>query len=211
MKQYLIKNKLFVVYLLIVIFYSVGVIGISNNDLRSYFLPLSWVVLFMSFLALVFTRETKGKSFFFFLLICYFISMLTEAIGVNTGLLFGTYEYGANLGFKIFGVPLIIGVNWTVLIISTAAFFNKLKNFWLRVILSSLLMVGIDFIMEPVAIKMDFWVWDGPIPFYNYICWFLTSLLIHIIYDLMKLNSSNNIPRFLFCILALFFIILNFV
>ena len=43
--------------------------------------------------------------------------MLTEAIGVNTGLLFGTYEYGANLGFKIFGVPLIIGVNWTVLII----------------------------------------------------------------------------------------------
>ena len=130
MKQYLIKNKFLFVYLFILIFYSVGVIGISNNDLRSYFLPLSWVILFMSFLALVFTRETKGKSFYFFLIICYFISMLTEAIGVNTGLLFGTYEYGANLGFKIFGVPLIIGVNWTVLIISTAAFFNKLKNFW---------------------------------------------------------------------------------
>ena len=210
MKQYLIKNKLFVVYLLIVIFYSVGVIGISNNDLRSYFLPLSWLILFMSFLAVVYTRETKGKSFYFFLLICYFISMLTEVVGVNTGLLFGTYQYGVNLGFKIFGVPLIIGVNWTVLIISTAAFFNKLKNFWIRVLLSSLLMVGIDFLMEPVAIKLDFWIWDGAIPFYNYVCWFLTSLIIHIIYDLMKQNKPNNIPRFLFCILALFFIILNF-
>ena len=210
MKQYLIKNKFFVFYLLIFIFYSVGVIGISNNDLRSYFLPLSWVILFMSFLAVVITRETKGIGFYFFLVICYLISMLIEGVGVNTGLLFGSYEYGANLGFKIFGVPLIIGVNWTVLIISTAAFFNKLKNFWIRVLLSSLLMVGIDFLMEPVAIKLDFWIWDGTIPLYNYVCWFLTSLIIHIIYDLMKLNKPNNIPRFLFCILALFFIILNF-
>ena len=65
MKQYLIKNKFLFVYLFILIFYSVGVIGISNNDLRSYFLPLSWVILFMSFLALVFTRETKGKELLF--------------------------------------------------------------------------------------------------------------------------------------------------
>jgi len=210
MKQYLIKNKFFVYYLLIFIFYSVGVIGISNNDIRPYFLPLSWVILFMSFLAVVITRETKAIGFYFFLVICYLISMLTEGLGVNTGLLFGSYEYGANLGFKIFGVPLIIGVNWTVLIISTAAFFNKLKNFWIRVLLSSLLMVGIDVLMEPVAIKLDFWIWDGAIPIYNYVCWFFISLIIHIIYDLMKLNKPNNIPRFLFCILALFFIILNF-
>jgi hypothetical protein len=62
-------------------------------------------------------------------LIVYLIGMIVELIGVNTGLLFGAYHYGENLGIKVFGVPLLIGINWVVLTFLTAHIANRfIKN-----------------------------------------------------------------------------------
>ena len=41
--------------------------------------------------------------------------MLAEILVVSYGIIFGNYKYGEILGYKVLGVPLIIGINWCIL------------------------------------------------------------------------------------------------
>ena len=50
--------------------------------------------------------------------------MISEILGVNYGLIFGDYIYLDNLGYKVFGVPVIIGVNWIILTYISGSFSN---------------------------------------------------------------------------------------
>ena len=140
------------------------------------------------------------------------LGMLAEWIGVHTGALFGQYQYGHILGPKLLGVPLIIGINWAMLSIVSASLLATLKlHFWVEVALASLLMVFLDFLMEPVAVKLGFWNWhNGKIPVFNYICWLLLSLVLQTIYRKWRLNEKNNVAVALFIFMTVFFSVLNF-
>ena len=41
--------------------------------------------------------------------------MTVELVGTKTGMLFGDYSYGKVLGPALQGVPLIIGINWFIM------------------------------------------------------------------------------------------------
>ena len=116
-------------------------------------------------------------------LIVYLIGMIVELIGVNTGLLFGAYYYGENLGVKVFGVPILIGINWVVLTFLTANIATRfIKNKWLAILCGSILMVVLDFFIEPTAPMFDFWTWEsGTAPFRNFVDWFVVSFLLQVI------------------------------
>lgn len=135
---------------------------------------------------------------------------VVEYIGVHTGLLFGSYEYGAALGPKIGEVPLVIGVNWFCIVVASSALLYSLRiNIALKAILAGALCTGMDFLIEPVAIKLDFWDWEnGVIPIWNYVCWFGFSAFFSFIY--FSLGKSRNKPaQSLYFIWILFFSILN--
>ena len=123
-------------------------------------------------------------------LMVYLIGMSVELIGVNTGLLFGSYHYGENLGTKVFGVPLLIGVNWLVLTFLTASISRRyLINKWLAILCGAFLMVSLDFFIEPTAPKFDFWHWEGGVaPVRNFVDWFVISFLLQIIQTRVKKN-----------------------
>jgi len=110
------------------------------------------------------------------------------------------------------GVPLIIGVNWAMLSIVSVSLLASLSlGFWIEVVLGALLMVFLDFLMEPVAVKLGFWYWtDGVIPAYNYVCWLGISLLLQFVYRKWRLNESNNVAVALFIYMTIFFTFLNF-
>ena len=183
----------------------------SIGPYKSFFVGLSFFHLLLSFGILLLGRHKQSSTLWLFIGCAFAIGMLVEWIGVHTGLLFGTYKYGAVLGPKVASVPLIIGVNWAMLSIVSAALLASLKlNFWLEVILSAFLMVFLDFLMEPVAIKLGFWNWkNGVIPFYNYVCWFATALVIQYIYRKWRLNEANNVAVALFIYLTIFFTFLT--
>jgi putative membrane protein len=126
--------------------------------------------------------------------------------------LFGDYKYGSVLGPKIFGVPVIIGVNWAMLSMVSASLLASLQlNYWLEVMAAAALMVFLDFLLEPVAVKLGFWQWKGGIiPAYNYVCWFFTSIFLQLVYRKWRLNEPNNVAVALFIFLTIFFILLNF-
>jgi putative membrane protein len=194
----------------LVIFYTVGTVGISLPAYRDLFLSLSFFNLLLSISIVLLARKQKFQQFLLFLFLCFLTGITVEIIGTKTGLLFGSYSYGANLGPKIYGVPIVIGFNWGILVVGSASFLNRLKNVSLfsKVVLSALLMTLFDVFMEPVAIASDFWSWNGPIPLYNYICWFAVSLPLHYIYFRSGLVETNKVFEALFLIMSLFFILL---
>lgn len=193
------------------IIYLVGIFGSILPAYRTFFLSLTPFTLLLSFCAILFTLSTPTKPTFTFLLFSGLVGFTVELIGVNTKLLFGNYQYETNLGVKIAGVPIIIAINWAIVTIGAAHCSALLSiNKITRMIIAAFLMVLFDFILEPVAIKSDFWKWEGGIiPIYNYFCWFFVGLFLQIIYFSKIKHNSNKVIIALFLIMTIFFICLN--
>jgi putative membrane protein len=202
------RNLIFV----LIILHLVGVVGILIPQTRNLVLSLSSINLFLGFIVILLSERKNLTGILVFSLIAFLIGYGSELIGVHTGALFGNYWYGANLGLKLMEVPLIIGINWGVLAITSASLTQKfINNIYIKIGVNSLLMVFFDFIMEPVAMKSDFWSWENDvIPIYNYVCWFFVSLILQAIYLNFFKNRTNKVLNALFLIQLLFFTILNF-
>ena len=194
----------------LMIIYIVGAVGFVLPDLKAEFLPLSGVVLYLSSLVMVIASKNK-TDFFLFMIIAFVVGFGAEAIGVNSGYLFGDYTYGTNLGPKFLGVSIVIGVLWGVLALASASLVNRFVSaLGLKIILSSLLMLGVDVLMEPVAIKSGFWSWrDGSVPLFNYICWFLVALFLQWVLFKLKKAETNKVYDTLLILMVLFFSFLN--
>ena len=138
--------------------------------------------------------------------------MICEILGVNLGIIFGDYEYGGALGYNVFDVPLLIGANWAILTVScsalSATLFDSVIN---KIIMGVFLMVMLDAVIEPIAPILDFWEFDGGIaPIKNYIGWFITSFVIQLIYQKMKINFSPLFSVLIYLTQMGFFILLLF-
>jgi putative membrane protein len=209
--QFNIRSKENILILFLVIFYTVGTVGILLPEYRDTLLPLSPLNLIISFSALLLSRKNNFLPFLLMLLLCFIVGIAVELIGTKTGLLFGVYAYGENLGLKFMGVPWIIGLNWGILIVSTASLMQRLKTSrFVKAVLAALLMTALDVLIEPVAIESDFWSWkSGEIPIYNYICWFFIAFSLQWFNFNSKAVESNKVANSLFIIMTLFFLILN--
>lgn len=128
--------------------------------------------------------------------VVYVLGMIVEGIGVNTGLLFGDYTYGENLGIKVLGVPILIGINWVVLTFLTASISRRfISNKWIAVFVGAALMVLLDLFIEPIAPIFDFWSWElGYAPLRNYIDWFVVSLIMQVIVQKELPEDSASFP-----------------
>ena len=203
------KNKYHdIIGFLLIIIHIVGMVGLSLNSFQDIFLLLVPCNLLLTCFFCTFFISIKQNIKPIALI--YFLGYIIEFIGVHTGFLFGEYSYGSILGFKIFGTPLIIGLNWLILILAThslSLFFFR-KDFFI-ILFASLLMVFIDLFIEPVAINLGFWSWSQDIvPFQNFIMWFVTSFIMHYILVKFKTKIHFKLGFYLFLSQLLFFIYL---
>jgi putative membrane protein len=188
-----------------------GAIIIGNNAIENFIL-LTPLNLLASLGLILWNHTTWNAVFLRISLFCFFAGLIAEMIGTNTGLIFGTYDYGKSLGFKVLNVPLMIGVNWLMLIYAAVAAINELSpklHFVWKALFSAILMVGLDLLIEPVAMKHDFWYWkNNVIPFKNYVDWFFLSFILLLIFHRF-LFLKNKTAIALFGSQLLFFLILN--
>ena len=159
----------------------IGVIGFRSESLLPLFKTLTPYNLLLTFvICFLYLPKKIFISNFIFL---FTIGIVVEFLGIKTGLLFGNYKYGSTLGIQLFNVPLIIGINWFVLAVAARGCANRItKISFFQVLCAALLMVGLDFLIEPVAMKYDFWEWQqNKVPIQNYFMWFLVSLLMQVV------------------------------
>ena len=195
----------------IIIYYSVGLAGFLIPFARPYFealIPLS--VIINLFLILLFHKPFDRNHIVVFSVVVLF-TFAVEAIGTNTGLLFGSYLYGPSLGLTFFNTPLLIGVNWLVLAYGATSIVRMapvLKN-WVP-FSAAALMVVFDFIMEPVAMKTGMWVWSyNEVPLQNYAMWFFVAVIVVGVFELFSIKTVRPLAARLFWVQAIFFLLLH--
>ena len=176
-----------------------GFFGILS-DQNEFFLSTTPYVLSLTLLLLILNHDLSDKKSKTGLILIFLFGLIVEILGVNYGLFFGEYSYGANLGPKIYEVPYVIGFNWVLLIIATGSISDKLikgKEIY-KILFASFLMVLVDLLIEKSAPKLDFWEFlISPVPFSNYLWWFIFSLCFQYIFfktvKTKELNLSSNI------------------
>lgn len=147
------------------------------------------------------------------IILIFCTGILVEFLGVNYGLLFGEYSYGKNLGPKLFGVPILIGMNWVILTVisgSISSYISKGSKI-LSILLGSILMLFIDFFIEPVAPILDFWEFKNSIvPLSNYTGWFMTGFITQLLYQYLFKEKELKFSLNLYLAILVFFLFLNF-
>ncbi|MEU5905609.1 carotenoid biosynthesis protein [Micromonospora sp. NPDC047467] len=125
-----------------------------------------------------------------------------EAIGVATGVPFGSYDYSGELGPKLAGVPLIIPLAWTWMAWPawlaavrltggsgpTASGNASTAGRWVgRIALATVGLAAWDLFLDPQMVAEGYWVWRNAtpalpglpgIPVSNYLGWLLFAVLM---------------------------------
>ncbi|MEO6489404.1 MAG: carotenoid biosynthesis protein [Ferruginibacter sp.] len=210
-----------------ILFHAIGIGGILFFD-SEWVIRSTPINLLIMFILLIWTQPGKNKNFWLFFLTCFSIGLGAEITGVNTGFLFGDYKYGNVLGQQIKNVPLIIGLNWFIIIyccgISIHMLLAKLTNPGslaampgskilkaLSVIIDGAMLAALfDWLMEPVAVKLNYWNWNtAAIPWFNYFCWFIISSLLLTVFQICKFEKKNKFAVNLLLVQLMFFMILR--
>ena len=216
-----------IAFFIAVLFHGFGLWGMLNN--MSFFINNTPTNLIVSFLLILYTHRKVNINFISFVVFAVGFGFIVEYVGVNTGLLFGSYKYGEVLGTKIGGVPLTIGLQWMVTIYCCCMVFAFLQRFALKKLAekgivkenklynftflfdTAFLAVFFDWVMEPVAQKLGFWFWlpNGEIPSYNYFCWFICAIPIIWCFKWCKVFEFNKFAIHLLMIQIMFFLVLR--
>ncbi|HQU73089.1 MAG TPA: carotenoid biosynthesis protein [Calditrichia bacterium] len=130
-------------------------------------------------------KSERKNSFLLWAGLSAITGFAAEGFGVATGLLFGDYQYGPVLQPQFLEVPLAIGFAWLLMLLSAAALlqhylpaFAELPPLY-QALPIALMMVLFDVVMEPAAILLDYWHWQGGIvPLQNYLAWFAIGFLL---------------------------------
>jgi putative membrane protein len=184
-----------------------GIIGLLHPFTHDLFLALVPFNLLVTAGLLFMFHRGFGRPFLVFCLLTYAAGFFVEVAGVHTGLIFGSYAYGAALGFKQWEVPLLIGVNWLVLVYSTGVVMHQLiPGRWLPPLVGAAVLVLLDLFIEPVAIRYGFWGWHtADIPLRNYAGWYVTSAVLLTLFATLPFRKDNRLAPWVLGVQFLFF------
>jgi putative membrane protein len=205
-------NKKDISIVIIVLTHLVVLVGLLTPSSTSIFLRLVPVYLLLMAALLIFAHREKNKDFKLCLLVIFLAGFLVEVIGVNTGYIFGSYQFGDTLGFRLAGVPVMLGAFWVILIYSVgiSIAYLKIQNHAIRSLVGAFLLVLMDILIEPVALRYDYWSWtDLSVPFQNYVAWFAFSFCMMLFFFARKFRKQNRAGLALLISQVVFLLVLN--
>ncbi|GAB2944805.1 hypothetical protein GCM10027048_07160 [Hymenobacter coalescens] len=199
----------------LLLFYTTGFVGLGFSQDPSFylqFMPLT--LLLTAALLLGFDRHSPAPMFGWFALTVMLVGYGVEVMGVQTGVIFGSYTYGTTMGPRLLEVPIIIGLNWLILTYIAGGLAQRLPlpGFG-RALIAAGLMVGMDLCIEPVAVHFGWWRWFADvIPMQNFKAWFALSLILQVYLNRSQVAPGRNpLVPFVYMLQLLFFFGLGWV
>ncbi len=191
-KKYLPPTDHAIIYSVVI--YTVGIIGLLVPEVQNIFIFLTPVNIILAASVAFLYHKNINKNFIVSCILMYAGGYLIELAGVKTGVIFGEYTYGEGLGIKIFDVPIVMGINWLLLIYGVHCITTKyLKHPLWNALAGSLLMLIYDMFLEPSAIRYGFWNWaGGEIPFQNYLAWLGISFVFILTFNKLNVKKGVN-------------------
>lgn len=162
---------------------------------------------------LIIFHEPHNLKFWLTLISIGLLGYLAEVLGTNTGLIFGQYSYVKSLGPGLFNTPFNMAVNWVMLIYLVAYIFQPLKiSLTLKSGVSALVLTAFDWIIEPVAIRLDMWHWKtASPPLQNFVGWFVISFILFEIFYYFVIKFKNPLAGVFAMMYGIFFTGLNLI
>ncbi len=130
---------------------------------------------------------------------------LVEAVGVASGMPFGTYSYGSDLGSTVLGVPWLIPLAWLMFAYPALWAGQVLTRQWaagnrlVGITISAWTMMAWDFFLDPQMVGEGYWKWSEPftalpgldaIPATNFAGWFATAWVLFAVMNLLPRDDS---------------------
>jgi uncharacterized membrane protein len=119
--------------------------------------------------------------------------LLAEAVGVATGVPFGSYSYAGTLGPTVLGVPLMIPLAWVMMAWPAYLVGIRLGRGPLaRVVIAAAALAAWDLFLDPQMVDAWHWRWFDPspalpgvptVPLTNYAGWALVALGLMAVLD----------------------------
>ncbi|HRN86403.1 MAG TPA: carotenoid biosynthesis protein [Candidatus Dojkabacteria bacterium] len=153
---------------------------------------------FVGFYLLYRSTNIKVSLAIFILLGIY--GLIIETTSIKTGFPYSRFQYSDMMGYKLYSiVPYTVFLIWPTLVISAYSLseFIAKKRFY-RIIVTTILLLSLDLVFDPVATGLGFWKWEQTglyygVPFLNFLGWIFSSLISSIIvFQLLQKFSIGN-------------------
>lgn len=210
------SNKTLFSIITLVILYGAGLFGTIAGLDMIHFTPF---LLLISAFLLFASHSPLNARFVAYAFVVFVSGFIIQWTGVETGRVFGYYFYGNSLGYKLWDVPVIIGLNWLMLSYCSSIvvirlvtktsllrldFFTRSASFIIPLVAAALMLLA-DFFLEQAAPLYDFWYWKGQlVPFQNYTAWFAFSFAFNYLFYKLGIDPGNKVAPWLYCIQLLF-------
>ncbi|UOY02937.1 carotenoid biosynthesis protein [Blastococcus sp. PRF04-17] len=88
-----------------------------------------------------------------------------EAVGLATGVPYGSYTYSEALGPTLLGVPLLVPLAWLMMAWPSWVVAGLLASRTVpRVLVATALFAGWDVVLDPQMVQAGYWTWAHPTP-----------------------------------------------
>jgi len=173
-----------------------------------------WILLYWGSFVLFTAFKEQGAPIVAWAAAAAVVTFFLEALGVATGVVFGSYAYGDVLGVKVLSVPPLIGFNWVVVVLGLSRFLRirfPLLNPAIGAFSVAAAAVAFDWVLEPFAISLEYWTWSsGVIPLKNYFAWFLIAYACALPTFFVPRKPSSFVPSFYVLAQTVFFAVTRF-
>jgi len=141
--------------------------------------------------------------------ITFFFALTVEQIGVRTGWPFGSYTYSVDLGYQIYGVPLVVPFAWIMMAHPVFVMARRLSKHWSFFVGGYGLMAW-DLFLDPQMVSAGRWTWTDlsgshvpfqpEIPLSNAFGWLLSGIVLMGLLNLAlprdrRSHPSRNLPE----------------
>ena len=163
----------------------------------------NFIVVIVAIPSLYFFFQWAGaKNSFVIISLLIILTLFIEGMGVLTGFPYGHFYYSDLLGIKILGlVPFAVPFAFLPLVLGTVTIVTQyLQKPWKIILLSAFLLVIIDFIIDPILVFLDIWIWINPgfyygVPLSNFLGWFFTGLVVSTVLVISLKMEIKDVPE----------------
>lgn len=128
-------------------------------------------------------------------------ALLIETSAIYTGFPYGHFGYSELLGFKLFGVtPWTVFLAWTPLILGAYAIARAMiGNILGRIVTTAFIATAFDLVLDPGAVKLGFWQYEGQggfygVPLSNFGGWLITGSIAAVMIEIFLRYRKPLLP-----------------
>ena len=177
----------------------------SDRDL------VSWTIVVLgSALSVVHAALARGiRTAIGLLLLVAVTAVAFEAVGLATGVPYGSYTYSDALGPTLLGVPFLVPLAWLMMAWPSWVLADRLagrrRRAAVRIAVAAGVFAAWDVVLDPQMVQAGYWTWEHPspglpgidtVPLTNLAGWLLAGVVLMSLLDqLVARTSVGDVPR----------------